>query len=493
MRFALAANSLDKLARFFLNSPDMKKSIPPVLITLSLVCLALSPAVQAVNPAPDGAYAGANTAEGGAGVLFSLTTGTNNTALGSQALFSLTTGVQNTATGAQALKNNIADKNTADGFQALVKNTTGGQNTATGWRALFQNTTGESNTANGANALYSNTDGFGNTATGWFALSSNSTGGDNTANGGSALSNNTTGDNNTATGAGALSGNTTGFGNTATGFFALSALFSGSVTGNQNTADGDEALFNDQTGSSNTANGSGALFSNTTGNNNIALGANAGDNLTTGDNNINIGNQGVADEGNTIRVGIQGTQTKTFIAGISGTTVTGTAVVVNGSGQLGVAPSSARFKDEIEPMDKASEAVLALKPVTFHYKKDIDPKGIPQFGLVAEEVEKINPELVVRDKDGKPYTVRYDAVNAMLLNEFLKEHKAFVEEQHKVHTLEATVASLVTTVKDQAAQIQKVSAQLAAASPSRGGLELSKFAAGGIRGGGPAPQVVNNP
>jgi hypothetical protein len=222
------------------------------------------------------------------------------------------------------------------------------------------------------------------------------------------------------------------------------------------------------------------------------LGANAGDNLTTGDNNINIGNEGVADEGNTIRVGIQGTQTKTFIAGISGTTVTGTGVVVNGSGQLGVAPSSARFKDEIESMEKASEAILALKPVTFHYKKDIDPKGIPQFGLVAEEVEKINPELVVRDKDGKPYTVRYDAVNAMLLNEFLKEHKAFVEEQHKVQKLEANAAQQQKQIEALAVGLQKVSAQLAAASPSRGGLEANKFAIGRIRGGGPAPQVVNN-
>ena len=471
---------------------QFKTATPVFFVALALACFALLPAAKAVSPTPDGLYFGANTAEGGAGVLFSLTTGTNNTALGSQALYSLTTGVQNTATGAQALKNNIADKNTADGFQALLKNTTGGQNTATGWRALYQNTTGESNTANGANALYSNTDGFGNTATGWFALSSNTTGGSNTANGGAALSYNTTGDDNTATGAGALSNNTTGGGNTATGFFALSALFSGTVTGSFNTADGDQALFNNQTGSSNTANGGGALYSNTTGNYNIALGANAGDNLTTGDNNINIGNEGVADEGNTIRVGIQGTQTKTFIAGISGTTVTGTGVVVNGSGQLGVAPSSARFKDEIEPMEKASEAILALKPVTFHYKKDIDPKGIPQFGLVAEEVEKINPELVVRDKDGKPYTVRYDAVNAMLLNEFLKEHKAFVEEQHKVQKLEANAAQQQKQIEALAVGLQKVSAQLAAASPSRGGLEANKFAIGRIRGGGPAPQVVNN-
>ena len=141
-------------------------------------------------------------------------------------------------------------------------------------------------------------------------------------------------------------------------------------------------------------------------------------------------------------------------------------VFINGAGQLGTTTSSERFKDAIKPMDKASEVILALKPVTFHYKKELDPESIPQFGLVAEQVEKVNPDLVVRDGDGKPYTVRYEAVNAMLLNEFLKEHR-------KVEKLEATVEGLAATVKEQAAQIQKVSAQL----------ETSK----------PAPQVVKNP
>jgi hypothetical protein len=146
-------------------------------------------------------------------------------------------------------------------------------------------------------------------------------------------------------------------------------------------------------------------------------------------------------------------------------------VVIDGAGQLGTISSSQRFKHDIKPMDKASEALLALEPVTFHYKSD--SANIAQFGLIAEEVEKVNPELVVRDERGEIYTVRYDAVNAMLLNEFLKEHKAFVEAQHKVEKLETTVATLVATAKEQAAQIQKVSAQL----------EASK----------PAPQVVNNP
>src|SRR5438094_735913 len=195
----------------------------------------------------------------------------------------------------------------------------------------------------------------------------------------------------------------------------------GGYEGN-NTAEGTDALFGLTIGTDNTAIGFNALYSNTTGNKNIALGNFAGSNLTTGDNNIDIGNQGVPTEANTIRIGTQATQTKTFIAGITGAGVMGVAVKVNAAGQLGTAPSSQRFKTEIKPMDKASEAILALKPVTFLYKKELDPEGLPQFGLVAEEVEKVNPALIARDAAGKPYTVRYDAVNAMLLNEFLKDH-----------------------------------------------------------------------
>ena len=163
-------------------------------------------------------------------------------------------------------------------------------------------------------------------------------------------------------------------------------------------------------------------------------------------------------------------QTRTFVAGISGVAVTGAAVSVNGAGQLGTAPSSKRFKEEIKLMDRASEALFALKPVSFRYKKEIEPGNIGQFGLVAEEVEKVNPDLVVHDKEGKPYSVRYDQVNAMLLNEFLKEHKAFVEQKQKVQKLEATVASLVaslvTTVEEQAVQMQKVNARADATRPT---------------------------
>src|SRR5439155_25865579 len=170
--------------------------------------------------------------------------------------------------------------------------------------------------------------------------------------------------------------------------------------------------------------------------------------------------------------------TRTFIAGISGVVVSGAGVVVNASGQLGVAASSARFKDEIKPMDKASEAILALKPVTFRYKKELDPDGILQFGLVAEDVAKVNPDLVARDADGKVYTVRYEAVNAMLLNEFLKEHRKVQEQEATITQLNkdfrTTLTQLTARLDEQASQIQKVNAQLAAASPSRGGLEASK-------------------
>jgi hypothetical protein len=399
------------------------------LIPVILAGLALLPIAQAVVPPPDGGYAGNNTAEGD-DALFSLTTGTENTALGFGALYSNTTGDSNTATGSLALLSNTTGvRNTANGFVALANNTTGERNTATGRGALANNTTGSFNTADGHNALFSNSTGIQNTATGSFAL-----------------------------------------------------IFS--TTGNDNTAIGYFALWNNTTGNSNTASGFNALRENTTGNSNIGLGNFAGSNLTTGDNNIDIGNPGVAAEANTIRIGTVGTQTATYIAGIMGkTTPRGTPVFINVNGQLGTVASSARFKTEIKPMDKASEAILALKPVTFHYKKDFDPEGTPQFGLVAEDVEKVNPHLVVRDAEGKVNTVRYEAVNAMLLNEFLKEHQKVEAQQATITQLkstvaqqkkdfQATVAQLTARLDEQAVQIQKVSAQL----------EVNK----------PAPQMVVN-
>ena len=194
---------------------------------------------------------------------------------------------------------------------------------------------------------------------------------------------------------------------------------------------------------------------------------NAGINLTTGSNNIDIGNVGVAGDANMIRIGKQGAQTRTFVAGIFGSTVaSGVGVIVNSSGQLGTVLSSERFKEAIKPMEKASEAILALKPVTFRYKKELDPDDAPQFGLVAEQVEKVNPDLVARDEEGKPYTVRYEAVNAMLLNEFLKEHQ-------KVQRLEAAAEKQQKQIEALTATVQKVSDQIA----------LDK----------PAPQLVTNP
>jgi len=343
----------------------------------------------------------------------------------------------NTVLGDDALLNNTGTDNTAIGFQALLSNTTGSFNTAIGAFALQDNTTGTTNTAIGAFALQDNTTGIRNTAIG------------------SALTSNVTGDGNTAIGFGALASNTNGDFNTAIGVDALSP---------------------------------------TIGSGNIAIGWRAGTNHATGDHNIYIGSEGTASESNTIRIGRNpfnpsGATTATFIQGISGATVpTGVAVIVDTNGHLGTTTSSARFKEAIKPMDKASEAILALKPVTFRFKKELDPDAIPQFGLVAEEVEKVNPDLVARDADGKAYTVRYEAVNTMLLNEFLKEHRKVEEQERKIESqqreaqkhgsqiakqdrkveeLKATVAELKSAFKAQAAQIQKVSDQLELSKPAR--------------------------
>ena len=326
-----------------------------------------------------------------------------NTKLGTKALSSVTTGTNDTALG----------------YHALRKDTTGTNNTANGAYALENNTGGE-NTANGAYALQRNSNSYENTAIGAFALSANSTGSANTAIGDHALTNNTYGSDNTANGFCALQSNTTGYDNTAIGPFALSS---------------------------------------TTGSENIALGSYAGTMLTTGSNNIDIGNLGAAAEENTIRIGTQGTQTVAYIAGIYGATVAnGLGVVVDETGHIGTKGSSERFKQDIQSMDKASEAILALKPVTFRYKKELDPQGIRQFGLVAEEVEKVNSDLVVRDTEGKVYTVRYDAVNAMLLNEFLKEHRT-------VQELKSIVAKQEQEIEALTAGLQKVSDQLEMSQP----------------------------
>jgi uncharacterized coiled-coil protein SlyX len=413
-------------------------------LALALACFALSPTGRAVSPAPDGGYANFNTAEG------------------FNALASLTTGFDNTANGDAALQNNTTGNfNTADGASALFHNTTGNFNTANGASALFSNTIGRENTAIGFQALFSNTTGTNNTANGVAALAINTTGSDNTANGFNALFTNTTGNFNTANGEGALLSNTTGSDNTASGVSALQ----NNTTGFDNTANGVEALASNTTGSFNTANGISALFNNTKGKSNIALGASAGGNLTTGSNNIDIGNVGVAGESNRIRIGTKGTQQAAFIAGISGVTVAGgVGVIIDTNGHLGTVVSSERFKDEIKSMDKASEAILALKPVTFRYKKELDPDGIPQFGLVAEQVEKVDPELVVRDADGKINTVRYEAVNAMLLNEFLKEHRKVEEQEATIRRLSSVLAEqqkvFTARLNEQDSKIRAVNERL---------------------------------
>jgi hypothetical protein len=431
---------------------NLRRGLFFIPLVLALAGLAFSTTARALNPPPDGGYPNDTTAEGD-GALFSLTTGFGNTALGFNALHSETEGSFNTATGRNALRNNITGfHNTATGASALQLNTDGEGNTATGRAAMGNGATGSQNTATGWQALFNNT-GFGNTANGAFALWSNTTGEVNTANGYTALFSNTTGYGNTANGDETLINNT---------------------TGNGNTANGLAALVNNTTGSDNTANGSDALHSNTTGSNNIGLGPFAGGALTTGDLNIDIANEGVAGEANTIRIGTRGDQTRTFIAGISGAAVAGAAVKVNANGQLGVPPSSERFKAEIKPMDKASEAVLAFKPVTFRYKKEVDPNGTVQFGLVAEQVAKVNAALVDRDGKGEIYTVRYEAVNAMLLNEFLKEHRKVEKLEAKAMEQQKAIKALTASLKEQASEIQKVSAQV----------EMKN----------PAPQVViNNP
>jgi len=392
------------------------RNTPFTAILFVLAYFALLPGTHAVNPPPDGGYARGNTAEG------------------TSALFSLTTGSGNTATG----------------FKALFSDTTGFGNTATGHSALFSNTTGFSNTASGDNALFRNTIGEGNTAIGQGALGNNTTGPANVAVGAGALAANTNSPSNTAVGTNALIANTTGIENTAVGDEALV-----DNNGNNNSALGHFALFRNTTGNFNTAIGEEALFSNTTGSLNIAIGRDAGAGIITADNVICIGSN--LDGANV--------NDSCFIGNIRGVTTTNAdaiPVLIDSSGQLGTVSSSRRFKREIRSMDKASESILALKPVTFHYKSD--NTNTPQFGLIAEEVADVNRDLVVRDEKGEIYTVRYDAVNAMLLNEFLKEHRKVEEQEAMIAQLKSTISQQMEAVtarlKEHDAQIQKVSAEL---------------------------------
>ena len=408
--------------------------------TLSFILCALltylAATLEAVVPAPDGGYPNFTTAEG-TNALLNLTSGAGNTAVGWYSLFSAGAASFNTGVGAGALALNTGDSNTATGTAALLLNTAGNSNTAVGSQALEANT-GSENTAIGASALANNTVSGSNTAAGVGALFKNIDGNSNTAIGHQALFNNMNADTNTAVGESALYTNTNSTGNTAVGFHAMLA----------------------NTGCCNTAVGLNALANLTTGNDNIAVGLGAGANLHTGSGNINIGIDvsGAAGESNTIRIGdnLPNTAGTSFcyIGGIVNQTAPfATAVYIDPNGKLGTVQSSRRYKKDIKPMEKSSEVLFALKPVTFHYKKELDPKEVPQFGLVAEDVEKISPDLVVRDTDGNVNSVRYDQVNAMLLNEFLKAHRRMAEQDKRIEELTAQL-------KQQASQIQKVSAEV---------------------------------
>jgi hypothetical protein len=434
-------------------------------VAIALAYLALSPPLKAV-PCPN---------ECGTG---------GNTALGVNALDSV-----NPAVGIN---------NTAVGFNALTDNTDGFYNVAIGSAALANNTTGDFNMAIGAGALEQNNGNF-NLAIGFRVLFMNTTGVHLTGIGAAAMRNNTTASFNTAIGADALRENTISEANVAVGDSALTN-YNGTNPGIDgfNTALGSIALTSLTDGFQNVAVGRRAFQFVTSGNNNVAVGWRTGDGITTGSGNTFIGTQAGATPpsngtyNNTILLGITGDANgnnpngRAYVGNVRGVLcgdLDGIPVLVDSSGQLGTTNSSRRFKEDIETLDhKMSEAILKLKPVTFHYKGGDGKKAhdTPQYGLIAEDVGEVDPDLIIRDNEGKPLTVRYDAVNVMLLNEFIKEHKKVEEQQASIADLKSTVVSqqkemqlLTAQLKEQAAQIQKVSAQL----------EASK----------PAPKVVANP
>jgi hypothetical protein len=407
--------------------------------------------MQAVVPPPDGGYADFNTAEG-TNALKNLSTGVANAAVGWFSLFSNTDGSYNTATGAGTLLFNIGNQNTGEGLK----------NTAVGTAALLFNSTGESNTAVGAVSLLNNTNGTANTAVGANALTSNLDGNFNTAVGDAALRANTSGTENTAVGQAALNSNTEGDFNTAIGTNALHS----NHTGTNNIAIGHVALANNDDGNDNVGIGESALFDNTTGGFNTAMGYNAGSNAT-GSGNVYIGAS---------MIGVAGENNHTYIKNIQNTIVSGGGTdfvsIDLTTGLLGHVSSSRRYKEEIKAMDKSSETLYRLNPVTYRFKREIDPSQTVEYGLVAEEVADADPNLAVRDAKGQIESVRYAAINAMLLNEFLKEHRKNEEQQCKLHEQEVMIARQQKQIEAVTATVQKVSAQL----------EVSK----------PRPQVVEN-
>jgi hypothetical protein len=359
------------------------------------------------------------------------------------------------------------NSNTADGFRAL-ENSDNAFNSAFGWFSLFNNTDAFFSTGLGAGTLFAN-DGADNTAVGAAAMFFNTTGADNTAVGINALRDNDSGSDNNAVGSFALFSNFDGFFNNAHGHIALTS----NVSGGENNAFGDRAL-RDSTGSFNTAMGDDALLT-ATGDDNTAFGNDAGNTITTGFNDICIGSgagSGIVDGNAIIAIGSAATGIfanfgpTTFIGGINeptgdpGSTV---AVLIDSNNNLGTSASSGRFKHDIKPMEKASEALLALKPVSFKYNYDV--KGSTQYGLIAEDVAQVNPHLVLY-RDGEPYTVKYDQINVMLLNEFLKEHKKVEKQQASISQLKSEMQTMVAQLKEQAAQIQKVSARLEVNKPA---------------------------
>jgi hypothetical protein len=326
---------------------------------------------------------------------------------------------QNTAVGSSALANTSGANNTGIGTNALYSDSTGTGNTATGYLTLYGNTTGSYNSAAGYVALYGNTTGSYNTAMGYEALTTNSIGAYTTAVGAFALQASTTGGYDTAFGAYALIANTTGSGNSAFGYAGLRSMTSGS---------------------NNIGFGYQTLYLNSTGSNNIAMGYQGGYYVLNGSNNIEIGSLGAYADSDVIRIGTPGTQTKAYVAGISGAQVTGSAVYVTSSGQLGVMGSSERYKTDIATMPEVSAKLRRLRPVTFHYRQD--STGALQYGLIAEEVEKVYPELVIRDDTGKIQGVRYEELGPILLGEVQRQ--------------QATVKGLSQQIENQAAEIREL-------------------------------------
>jgi hypothetical protein len=410
-------------------------------------------------PAPSGEQG--NTAAGYA-ALFSDTTGGANTAVGANSLFYNTVGHYNAAFGRYTLYANVSgDSNVGLGEEALFYNVSGSDNVAVGFYALLDNASGYRNTALGSHALEKNTVSD-NTALGFLALQLNSTGTSNTATGTTALLQNATGNRNTATGMQALYANTNGNNNTATGYNALYANTDGAsntadgvealrfnTSGYHNTGSGAGALFSNTTGTENTAVGFRALYSNTTGSRNLALGLNAGRSLTTGSNNVDVANAGTAGDAGVIRIGTAGSQTSTYIAGITTAHITGSPVYISSSGQLGVLASSERYKTAVVPVEAETSGLHKLRPVRYHLRND--PSRAVQYGLIAEEVARVYPELVIRDERGTVQGVRYDELAPLLVKEM----------QHQQQTIQVQAAQL-GDVGRQLAELKEANTQLGA-------------------------------